>query len=241
MTFVMALWTPLDSTVIVLSTNGGYVICFALLWNQAKSYLFFLQCKVILNLHAFGKSTPPSSCHVIVSPVAFVLPCCRAACRSAARCRHHVARCHAAPCRHCAARHLVARRRRCAASSYRPSPSLCRVVIPPVTVVVLPVALLTLAVVVSLVAVLPLAVVVLPVTVVVPRRVTCRLVLQSHAHSKKYYCNVLMYLLGSLIGTDNRRQMTDDDDGRHTLNLYYYMTRCHDIREIRVMGISYII
>ena len=129
----------------------------------------------------------------------------------------------------------------CRPSSCRPSPSLCRVVIPPVTGVVLPGALLTLAVVVSLVAVLPLAVVVLPVTVVVPRRVTCRLVLQSHAHSKKYYCNVLMYLLGSLIGTDNRRQMTDDDDGRHTLNLYYYMTRCHDIREIRVMGISYII
>ena len=121
----MTLWTPLDSTVIVLSTNGGYVICFALLWNQAKSYLFFLQCKVILNLHAFGKSTPPSSCHVIVSPVAFVLPRRRAACRSAARCRRHVARRHAAPCHHCAARRLVARRRRCATSSYRPSPFLC--------------------------------------------------------------------------------------------------------------------
>ena len=67
-------------------------------------------------------------------------------------------------------------------------------VVPPVAVVVLPVALLTLAVVVSPVAVvvppvavLPLAVVVPPVTVVVPRRrVTRRLVLQSHAYSKKY-------------------------------------------------------
>ena len=67
-------------------------------------------------------------------------------------------------------------------------------VVPPVAVFVLPVALLTLAVVVSPVAVvvppvavLPLAVVVPPVTVVVPRRrVTRRLVLQSHAYSKKY-------------------------------------------------------
>jgi hypothetical protein len=63
-----------------------------------------------------------------------------------------------------------------------------------VAIVFLPVALLTLAVVVSLVAdivlpvaVLPLAIVMLPITVVVPRRrVTHRLILQSHAYSKKY-------------------------------------------------------
>ena len=48
-------------------------------------------------------------------------------------------------------------------SSFRPSPSLCRVVMLPVAFVVLPVALLPLAVVVP-----PVAVVVPPVTIVVP-------------------------------------------------------------------------
>ena len=81
----------------------------------------------------------PSSCCVVMLPVALVLPrCraafhrCRAACCSAAQRRHRSARRCAALCRRCAAHRLVTCRRlhaaRChhrATSSYRPSPSLC--------------------------------------------------------------------------------------------------------------------
>jgi hypothetical protein len=74
---------------------------------------------------------PPSLCRmspccplpllcVFVSPVAFVLPRRRVAHR-----RRRAARRRDAPSRRGAARCDVACRRRCAASSYRPSPSLC--------------------------------------------------------------------------------------------------------------------
>ncbi len=105
----------------------------------------------------------------------------------------------------------------------------------PIAVVVLSVALLTLAVVVlpvavavPPVAVLPLAVVVPPVTAIMPRhRVICRLVLQSHAYSKKYLYDVLMYLRGNFIGTEDGRwtTTTTTDDRRHTLNLSFYTSQ----------------
>ena len=101
----------------------------------------------------------PSSCRLIVSPVALVLPRCCAARRRAAACRRRRAACRrAAPCRCCAAR---CRRR--AALSCCPSPLFCHVVVPLVAVVVPPVALLPIAVVVPPLAVLPRAVVVPPV------------------------------------------------------------------------------
>jgi hypothetical protein len=46
------------STPIALSMNGGYVICSALLWNQAKSFLSYLQCKATRNRPDYGKSMP---------------------------------------------------------------------------------------------------------------------------------------------------------------------------------------
>jgi hypothetical protein len=54
------------STQTVLLTNGGYVICSALRWNQAKSSLFSPQCKVTLNHHASGKSTPTLFSRILV-------------------------------------------------------------------------------------------------------------------------------------------------------------------------------
>ena len=51
-----------------------------------------------------------------------------------------------------------------------------------------------------------------------------------HTYSKKYYCDVLIYLRENLIGTDEDDDDDDDDgdddddDGRHTFNLYFYMT-----------------
>ena len=51
-------------------------------------------------------SPSPSLCRVVVSPVAFVLPCRRAACRFAAYCRHCAARRCSAPCRRPDERHV---------------------------------------------------------------------------------------------------------------------------------------
>ena len=100
----------------------------------------------------------PSSCRVVVLPVALVLPRSRAARRRTAACRRCAACPHAAPCGCCAAR-----RHRHAASSCCPLPSFCRVVVPRFTVAVPPVALLPNAVIVPPVAVLLCAVVVPPI------------------------------------------------------------------------------
>ena len=78
-------------------------------------------------------------------------------------------------------------RRRLALKLRQDRTLLVAVMVPPVAVVVPPVAVLPIAVIVPPVVALPLAVAVPPVTVAVPpRRVTRRLVLQSHAYSKKY-------------------------------------------------------
>ncbi len=157
----------------------------------------------------------PSSCCVVVSPVALVFlrrraARCRrrAACRSAAHRRRRAARRRAAPCRRCAARRLVACRRlraaRCrrrAASSYCPS-----VVVSPIAVVMPPVA------------VLPLAVVP-PITVA--ECVVCRV-------SKKYLYRKKVILGTQLLQTDRRRrrQATTANGRQREIFIFYLDEVC---------------